>query len=439
MPGLVGRVRRALRALGRRPDQAPAPPARVGVPELLGAVGSSMLASSQATNDVERTLRDLADAYGRPDLRSFVLPTLVMTEDPSTTPAHTELFPASGPALRLDQTGEIERLVATAASGRMPPADVVAEVARIRSTPARFPPIVTILGHTILTVGFGMVLNPTATALPVYVVLGALVGTIVVLGARIATLSLILPVFTAFAVTLLAGLLLVPLVGDDPLRLVAPALVSFLPGLTLTIAAVELTSGQVVAGGTRMVYGVAQLALLAFGVFAAITVLGRTDYPGTTTPLGAWAPWVGILLTGIGFAIFSVAPRGAVPWILFALVVAYSGQLLGNVLIGAQLSGFVGAVIVVPAVHLVRRLPGAPPAAVMLICAYWLLVPGALGFIGLSEATSGAAGATATIVQTFVSLIAIAIGMLVGTGFSRDVTAVRRAWRRGDGRTRPRG
>src|SRR5690606_22401102 len=117
---------------------------------------------------------------------------------------------------------------------------------RIRRTPPRFGPVLTVVGHTLLTDGFGLVLNPALSALPVYLVLGALVGVIVLIANRIATLSLILPVLTAFTVTLLIALFVRPLIDDDTLRLVAPALVSFLPGLTLTVAAVELTSGQVI-------------------------------------------------------------------------------------------------------------------------------------------------------------------------------------------------
>ncbi|MGO2747618.1 hypothetical protein [Microbacterium sp.] len=67
----------------------------------------------------------------------------------------------------------------------------------------------------------------------------------------------------------------------------------------------------------------------------------------------------------------------------------------------------------------------------MLTCAYWLLVPGAMGFIGLSEAAQGTSGATTAILRTAASLIAIAIGMMLGAAFSRDVTAVARGWRRG--------
>jgi uncharacterized membrane protein YjjP (DUF1212 family) len=199
---------------------------------MIGQIGTALLASSQATSDVEDTLNRIAGSYHRPDLRIFVLPTLVIVEDTRATPATTEIFPADQAALRLDQSDEIERLVRRIGSDQTDPATVIATISEIRDRAPRFGVLLSILGHTLLTVGFGLVLNPTVTALPVYLVLGVLVGAIVVLGNRSPTLALILPVVTAFAVTLLISLLVRPLVHDDVLRLVAPALVTFLPGLS---------------------------------------------------------------------------------------------------------------------------------------------------------------------------------------------------------------
>lgn len=438
-PGIIVRAQSALQALRPRAASELTPSADAGVPTMLGLLGSSLLESSQATNDVEETLNRLAEGYDRSDLRVFVLPTLILVEDPRNASSQTSVFAAGGEALRLDQVDAVERLVRSAREDTTRPEDVVAELAEIRSRPPRFGTVLTVFGYTLLTVGFGLVLNPTVTALPVYLVLGVIVGSIVLIGNRIATLSLILPVLTAFSVTLLISLLVRPIVHDDVLRLVAPSLVSFLPGLTLTIAAVELTSGQMMAGASRLVSGIARLGLLAFGVYAGISIAGQPPAPTTTpTQLGSWAPWVGIALVGLGYYLYSSAPRRSLVWILYALVVAYSAQLLGDVLVGAEMSGLIGAIIVIPAVMLAGRLRTAPATAVMLTCAYWLLVPGAMGFIGLSEAASGTSGATSTILRTFGSLTAIAIGMLLGAGLSRDVTAVARGWRQGRGRGRRR-
>lgn len=430
MSRLINRFRGVLHALGR-PDPTEMPIAsNAGVIEMLGAIGPALLASTQATNDVQDTLEELAGSYGRADLRVFVLPTLVMIEDSTTTPAETAIFPTRNEILRLDQAGAVEHEVRRAMRERRSPEEVIEAIARIWKAAPRFGAVLTVFGYTLLSLGFGMVINPTVTALPVYVVLGVIVGVIVLIGSRSGTLSLILPVVTAFAVTVLIAWIVKPIVHDDVLRLVAPSLVSFLPGLTLTIAAVELTSGQVIAGASRLVYGIARLGLLAFGVFAGITVTGEPTTVATTpAQLGAWAPWVGIVFVSLGYYLYSAAPRRSLIWILYALVVAYTAQLLGNLVVGPELSGLVGAAIVVPAIYLAARLKAAPPAAIMLTCAYWLLVPGAMGFIGITEAASGTAGATATILQTFGSLIAIAIGMVIGAGISRDVKAATRAWR----------
>lgn len=434
--GFIDRARDALQALRPRATPDTIGDDETGILSMLGELGASLLDSSLATSDVEETLNNLAVQYGRSDLRVFVLPTIVLVEDPSTSPAQTAIFAAGQDALRLDQAGEVERLVRHAAEQTTPPAEVVAALSSIRAMRPRFGSVLTVTGYMLLTVGFGMVLNPTVTALPVYVVLGVIVGSIMLVGNRVATLSLILPVLTAFSVTLLISLLVRPWVHDDVLRLVAPSLVSLLPGLTLTIAAVELTSGQVMAGASRLVYGIARLGLLAFGVYAGITVAGEPPAPTSApTQLGAWAPWVGIALVSVGYYLYSVAPRRSLLWILYALVVAYSAQLLGNLLVGPELSGLIGALVVIPAIMLAGRVKGSPSTSVMLTCAYWLLVPGAMGFIGLSEAAAGTAGASGTILRTFGSLTAIAIGMVLGAGLSRDVSAIGREWKQ----TRTRG
>lgn len=427
-PGLRGRVRGAVSALRPQGD-ATAATTSAGIAAMIGEIGATLLAGAQATNDVQDTLERLALRYDRPELRVFVLPTLVLIEDPPEDRPQASIFPAVSQALRLDQADAVDRIVRRAFRDRTDPKAVIAQIAHVRAAPPRFRAPLTVLGYTLLTTGFGLVLNPTLTALPVYVILGLIVGTIVYVGNRTRTMSLLLPAITAFIVTLLISELVRPLVHDDVLRLVAPALVSFLPGLTLTIAAVELTAGQVMAGATRLVYGVARLALLVFGVYAGLSVAGAP--PSVTAPvqLGPWAPWVGILLVSFGYYLYSAAPRRSLLWILYALVVAYSAQLLGDALLGAELSGLVGALIVIPAVQLAAKLRVAPSPAIMLTCAYWLLVPGSIGFIGFSEAATGNAQASGTILRTFASLISIAIGMMLGAALSRDVMAFTRGWK----------
>jgi uncharacterized membrane protein YjjP (DUF1212 family)/uncharacterized membrane protein YjjB (DUF3815 family) len=430
---LATRLRRLWRTA---PKPAPAPPAPTDADfaEMVGVLGVALLQSSRASSAVERVLHELLHAYGRDAIRSYVLPTLVLVQDAAGRTG-AKIFPVVGAPLRLDQSGDVERLIDRATRERMAPHEVVAALDAIRATRPRFGAAVRILGHIVLTVGFGMLLAPIAAALPVYAVLGALVGVVVVFGSRVRQLQLVLPVVVPFAITLPVALWVAPVIGDDPVRIVAPALVTFLPGLGLTLAAVELTSNQMVAGASRLVHAAAQLALLLFGVYAALSVAGVPAISGTPPQLGLWAPWVGVLLTALGYTLYAVAPRRAFPWILVALAVAYGAQSLGALLVGAELSGFAGALVAILAIRILRRLPGAPPEAVMLICAYWLLVPGSLGFIDLSRAIEGSAAVPSMLGHFLVSIGAIALGMVVGVGLTRESDTLLRRW----GRTRPAG
>ncbi len=64
---------------------------------------------------------------------------------------------------------------------------------------------------------------------------------------------------------------------------------------------------------------------------------------------------------------------------------------------------------------------------------YWMLVPGALGFIGLGEADSGEG--VQTLISTGISVLAIALGILVGNGITRDAAAITNRFARRDGKT----
>jgi len=408
-------------------DVAPVESVDPAVVGMLRTFGIAMLETGQATNEVEETLYRIAAAYGAGQMRVVVLPTVIIIQVEGTA-ATTELDSVSGPAMRLDQTGAIATLVAAAARGELEPVEAVRALARVRSSEPRFGPWTSVLGHTVLSLGFGLSLNPTLAAVPAYVVLGATVGVLLLLGRRLPTLGTALPVVAAFTITVITGAFLADAVGDDPLRVLAPPLVSFLPGLTLTIAAVELTSDQIVAGASRVVYGIAQLLLLAFGVVAGVAVVGNLSPVTAGEPLGAWAPWLGVLLVAVGYLLFSSAPPGSFWWLALTLYVAFAAQSLGGVLLSPELSGFLGALVVVPFTRWVARFRSAPPAVVTMIPAFWLLVPGALGFIGISSAARGAAS-LGVLVDTGLALFSIALGMLVGTGLTRDLSMVRSTWR----------
>jgi len=104
------------------------------------------------------------------------------------------------------------------------------------------------------------------------------------------------------------------------------------------------------------------------------------------------------------------------------LIAAFVGQELGSARFGGELSGFFGALAMTPLALWFDHLPKGPPKLVTFLPAFWILVPGAAGLIGIAEivGVDGAVGERAS--QTvLVTVMSIALGVLIGTAAYRSI------------------
>jgi uncharacterized membrane protein YjjB (DUF3815 family) len=290
----------------------------------------------------------------------------------------------------------------------------VTAVAAARVMQPRFGPIVTVLGYGVTTIGFGMVINPTWAALPGYLFLGLVVGAVVMIGRPFPALSPILPTLSAMLVTMLATWFVADAANDGLLRVISPPLVAMLPGMAITIGSMELASSEIVAGASRLIYGVTQLMLLVFGVALGMHIAGRVDPQDPSPQMGAWALYAAIVVVALGLYVYLSAPPGSLLWLMAAIGVALIGQEIGGLALPASYSGAVGASLVVPFAMLGSRLKTSPPAIVLMLAAFWALVPGALSFVSLSEAATGGGADVTTLGTTVAAVFSIALGTLVG-------------------------
>ena len=202
-------------------------------------------------------------------------------------------------------------------------------------------------------------------------------------------------------------------VGALPSALIAP-LVTLLPGALLTTGVIELSTGQMVSGAGRIAAGTMQLVMLAFGITAAGALAGIPAVPLSSGSVGWFGPWVAIAVFGVGImANRCVHPR-SLGWVLLVLYVAYAAQVAGDVAFGGVLSAFFGALAMTPVAALVSRQRTGPPAVVSFLPAYWLLVPGALGLVGVATLLDGDTNGLDTLLTTTTTMVAISLGVLVG-------------------------
>ncbi|MCZ8382237.1 threonine/serine exporter family protein [Mycobacterium sp. CPCC 205372] len=381
------------------------------VAAMLRELGIALIECEQPAQMVQTRLLAIAAQYTDETVRIVALPTALVVQVGNVA---YEVETVVRPTTQLDLAGRVDAIAELAEVGAITPADAARETALARSMPPRFGPVTTVVGYTITTLGFGMVINPTWASLWGYVFLGFVVGVILMLGRPFPTLSAVLPTLAAAVVTMLATWFVADAANDGLLRVISPPLVALLPGLALTIAAMELASAQVISGATRLIYGVTQLALLVFGVGLGIHVAGQLPPQPPSPQMGPWSLYVAIVVIAVGIYFYLSAPKGSLLWLVAAVGVALVGQQVGGLFLSPTHAGAVGAFVVVPFAMLGARVKTSPPAIVMMLAAFWSLVPGALSFESLGAAVAGEGDDLSTLGTTVAAIFSIALGTLIG-------------------------
>lgn len=199
------------------------------------------------------------------------------------------------------------------------------------------------------------------------------------------------------------------------LRALIPPLAMFLPGAAITLAVVELTARDVISGTSRLIAGFVQIAQLAFGILIATQFLGVDGSSLSTdavNKIGPWAPWLGVLVYAIGVLLFLAPPLSFLPWLVVICYTAFAAQYLGGTVLGSYASGFCGGLVLTVSALAISRRRGAPPTITLILPGFWLLVPGSMGLIGVTE-LFGADGDSA-FPATVISMISVALGLQAG-------------------------
>lgn len=406
-------------------------------------VGRALSLAGTAVSETQDRLVRIAAANGAPNARIVALPTVLLVALGRARRATVEVIPQRTGALRLDQISALYEVVKRAERGEISPGTGLVELDTVQAMKPRFGAVTTIAGRVLMTVGLCLLLKPTVTDLAAATVFGLLIALLTLLGRGHRTLIALLPVIAAVIVSAATFVAINHEIAHIGVPALIAPLVTFLPGAALTTATVELASGEMVAGSSRLVFGALQLLLLAFGIVAGAELVGipgagalRTSY---LDPLGSWAPWLGVVVFGVATALYFSAPRGALRWLMLVLAVAWLGQLLGDRLIGATASGFCGALAMTPVALGVARLRTGPPSQVTFLPGFWLLVPGALGLVGVTGLISNLTTAGfQSLVQPVASIVAIALGVLCGASIyhlAETGPDQLRAWRTAAGPT----
>ena len=239
----------------------------------------------------------------------------------------------------------------------------------------------------------------------------------------------LLPTLAAFAISVLvfgaadAGLL------EGPLRTVLPPLAVLLPGALVVNGMSELAAGHMQAGSARLTYGLVQLGLFALGLLMATALL---RVPSSmlenlrVEQIGWWAAPLGLVLIGLSICLMEGVPLRMQGWVLLVLTLAFGAQLLGQELGSIGIGGFLGAIAASLGASVVELRRPQLARLVLFLPAFWLLVPGSLGLVGVTELAAGRESAGQVALGVLGVVIAISLGLLVGSSLGRSL---RGRWR----------
>lgn len=400
------------------PDDHPNAQATLAAAE---AVGVAMIDAGYSVETVHQVLIEISRANGLPQSDVLVFPNGLITSARSEGDHRTGAIVGGDQPLLLSQIDEVQRAADAARTGLLDPASVITKIERIRQMTPTYGWPIRVVGYTFLSAALAVLLGASWPGVALSAALGVVTGGALLVSDRLPRrYGALITVGVAFADSLVVFLLLQAGWGSGIVAALLAPLVVLLPGVLLTTATLELATGQMISGAGRLAAGGMQLVLLGAGIVTAGAVAGVPDFDFSENPdaLGPLAPWVAVAVFGVGIWVHRSAPRRSLGWILFVLYVAYSAQVVGGLLLGGVLSAFVGALVVIPVTALVARLPSGPAALVTFTPAFWLLVPGAIGLVGVADLLGGDAGAGSSLLVALSTMVAISLGVLAGSGFS---------------------
>lgn len=428
------------------PDQASQTQTKTDdVERLMAAIGQAQLSAGYPVNEVNDTLARISQAYERPQLTGYVLPNAVFVDDERT--GRARVLTSDIGSMRLDQATQVHRVVRDAVTRHLNPIDAIAKLAAVQDMRARFPQWMVVLANGLAAAGFALVFRVSLWGVLIAGVLGALVGLALALTASRPTLAALVPFTSAFIAAFVVFTASAYFDAEvQPVRVVAAPLITLIPGVGLTRGTQELANNQIVSGSSRLISASVQILVLTFGILTGARLAPLQDYNFadlTDALLPWWAAWIGVLVFAIGQSIVSNEPRGAMRIVVVLLLATYGVQTLVSATIDPILaSGVAAGAALLGATVVQRRSRRGFPAFALFEPVFWLLVPGSLGLVALTQEfaardaaltqqvdaagnnTSSVIGlTTGTDVLTVAAgtIIAITIGMLVASAMARLV------------------
>lgn len=382
---------------------------------MLAESAAALVRSTYPAPQADAVITRLARAYGAsPEV--VLLPTMVLSQSGVDASPRLQVVNSS---YRFDQMVQAQEIIAEATRTPTNPAQVASDLRALKSQPPLFGPSIRLLGYGLSSLGYGAVFRLDVPALIGAFAIGIVVGAIVLALGRTPRYAALLPLIATFASGVMVASAALLLDRPDPVRLIALPVLILLPGAMITSAIIELVSGYMLSGASRLMYSVMILATIAFGGAIAILASGLPgsrleDVTSTMTP--EWIAWLGVAVYGLGTFLYFCTPLRLWLPTLVIMLVSFAISVFTLPLFGAPLSsGIATAVGLIASWAVNARFGGGPGELALFLPTFWLIVPGTTGFVAMTGAIVSADDLSNVASAAALTFFSMAVGIMVAS------------------------
>lgn len=380
--------------------------------EFLSAMAAALSRYGETADALENGLRDCAARLGV-YAEFFATPTAVFVSFGPSGLQQTVLLRTREATIDLRGLSAVHDVLDRVRGGHLTAEQGLAELNLVMAAPPHFPWYAGVASSAVGAASFDLLLGGTWPEAGMAATVGLAVGVLVALGRRFARLARLTELLAGLTASLLA-LAWGHLVRDmSPATVALASLILLLPGLGITLGVAELASRQLAAGSARLAGASVTLLNLSIGSFLGTSILmeldvmPRTHVPDVPTTLAMLV--AAAALSTVALLIATNSRVGDLWLIAVSVGIALVGGRFGAWLVGATLGVAVASLIVGLWSNGYARL-ARRPAALALIPGLAVLVPGSLGFRGISSFLRQATGG----LEVLGAVLVIAAGLVVG-------------------------
>ncbi len=373
---------------------------------------------------LEEGLRRVCDRLGL-EAEVFTTPTAIIMSFGRSTELRTRMLRVEGGELDMGKLAQVDALADDVVAHRITPAEGVTRLEAIVAARSQFGRALSTLVHGTTAGAIAVFFGGSAQDIAVAGAIGLLLGVLAQLISRSTDQARVLEVVGAAFAAFAAGLASAVWSHITPSLVTVAALVILLPGMSLTVAMTELATRNLIAGTARLMSAVIVLLELVVGVAIGERAAEAVVHVRQIAPVALPEPahWIALLAASCSLAIAVQAELRQFGWIVAACFIGYAGSRVGGAWLGGQMGVLVGAFALGVMSNAYARWLDRP-ALVVQVPAVLLLVPGSMGFRGMSSLLDKD---TLTGVETLFAMFVVAIAIVAGLLVANAVASPRRS------------